>query len=331
MKRGIVLIVLVFLLGVGLVSASETCDNGIDDDADGLTDCADDDCSTDSYCVDYDLDGYNVYENDCDDYDPLTYPGTTEVCDDGIDNNCNGLVDCADDGCTADIACTLTCTDTDSDNYYVEPKGCDNEVGFLGYDDCNDNDASIWLYSSYYQDNDEDGYGSSQEAGQACTGGTPQQGYALNGDDCDDSDDTIHLGATEVCGDSIDQNCNGVDKICEVCDNGIDEDGDGLIDCADNDCDVVCVIEVCDNLVDDDSDALVDCLDADCAADPFCQAVEGDIDGDGIFDLEVDLSAFFGELENYGQEYSGNADMDEDDVLDWNDIKMFLQIYLGAS
>lgn len=47
----------------------------------------------------------------------------------------------------------------------------------------------------------------------------------------------------------------------EDCYNGIDDDGDGLIDCADPDCDCT---EICDNGIDDDGDGLVDADDPDC-------------------------------------------------------------------
>ncbi|PKN47482.1 MAG: hypothetical protein CVU59_02760 [Deltaproteobacteria bacterium HGW-Deltaproteobacteria-17] len=60
----------------------------------------------------------------------------------------------------------------------------------------------------------------------------------------------------------------------EVCDNLVDDDGDGLIDCDDVDChaDEACrtPAEVCLNLVDDDGDGLTDCFDPDCDAAPGC-------------------------------------------------------------
>lgn len=60
----------------------------------------------------------------------------------------------------------------------------------------------------------------------------------------------------------------------EICDNGVDDDGDGLVDCDDPDCDsdpnCGTPAEICDNGVDDDGDGLVDCDDPDCDSDPNC-------------------------------------------------------------
>ncbi len=52
--------------------------------------------------------------------------------------------------------------------------------------------------------------------------------------DCDDADSSVFPGATEICGDGIDQNCSGEDLPCSV----VDLDGDGfdeLSDCNDLD------------------------------------------------------------------------------------------------
>ena len=62
----------------------------------------------------------------------------------------------------------------------------------------------------------------------------------------------------------------------EVCDNGIDDDWDGDVDCDDAECfgDPSCLpaTEDCGNGVDDDGDGDVDCDDADCSGDPACGA-----------------------------------------------------------
>ncbi|OUU23371.1 MAG: hypothetical protein CBC13_05830, partial [Planctomycetia bacterium TMED53] len=64
----------------------------------------------------------------------------------------------------------------------------------------------------------------------------------------------------------------------EICDNGIDDDLDGAIDCLDPDCGgtAVCGTEICDNGIDDDGDTLADCLDADCIGTPNCCIVDAD-------------------------------------------------------
>jgi len=62
------------------------------------------------------------------------------------------------------------------------------------------------------------------------------------------------------------------------CDDGLDDDGDQLVDCADPDCNGVggCPLILtneaghCNNALDDDADQLTDCEDPDCAHDGAC-------------------------------------------------------------
>jgi hypothetical protein len=42
--------------------------------------------------------------------------------------------------------------------------------------------------------------------------------------------------STEICGNMIDEDCDGTDGTCEICDDLMDNDGDMLVDCADPDC-----------------------------------------------------------------------------------------------
>ena len=116
-------------------------------------------------------------------------------------------------------------------------------------------------------DEDRDGYCSSR----------------YGGDDCNDDDPSIHPGADEVCGDLIDQNCDGVDLECEDCDNGKDDDGDTLIDCADPDC--VGTPE-CD-CTDADGDGYCseasggsDCNDSNSSVHPGASEICDDLDND---------------------------------------------------
>jgi hypothetical protein len=55
----------------------------------------------------------------------------------------------------------------------------------------------------------------------------------------------------------------------EICDDRIDNDGDGAIDCADTDCEgtAACPPELCGNCIDDDGDGAIDYEDSDCCAD----------------------------------------------------------------
>ncbi len=58
-----------------------------------------------------------------------------------------------------------------------------------------------------------------------------------------------------------------------VCDDGLDDDNDGDIDCADTDCTAAPACEaetVCDDGADNDADGDIDCADTDCADDPAC-------------------------------------------------------------
>jgi len=66
---------------------------------------------------------------------------------------------------------------------------------------------------TYYRDLDGDGYGNSSSGTiQAC--GTTA-GYASNNSDCNDNNASVYPGAAEVCGNGIDDNCNGqTDENC---------------------------------------------------------------------------------------------------------------------
>src|SRR5947199_7738867 len=68
-------------------------------------------------------------------------------------------------------------------------------------------------------------------------------------------------------------------KGAEICANGIDDNGDGKVDCADPFCfrDKSCASsgEDCGNGIDDNADGLTDCDDAQCVGLPGCTAAGG--------------------------------------------------------
>ena len=102
------------------------------------------------------------------------------------------------------------------------------------------------------------------------------------------------MPSPEVCDDGIDNNCNGqvdcADRVCAgspacgmmteneigpmMCTNGIDDDGDGAADCGDMDCNAV-GIECC-NGRDDDGDGFTDFLACRFFSDSDCVSPPGE-------------------------------------------------------
>lgn len=68
--------------------------------------------------------------------------------------------------------------------------------------------------STWYADTDHDSYGDPNTSIQACEA---PDGYVANSDDCDDTNAAVNPAAVEICGDGIDNNCNGeIDEGCTV-------------------------------------------------------------------------------------------------------------------
>lgn len=115
------------------------------------------------------------------------------------------------------------------------------------------------------------------------------------------SDSGAPSPVSEICGDGEDNDGNGlidcVDPACrllpeciEDCGDGVDNDQDGYADCEDADCaEAEGCVEVCGDGADNDSDGLTDCEDPDCASLESCQedCADGlDNDSDGLADCE---------------------------------------------
>ena len=69
---------------------------------------------------------------------------------------------------------------------------------------------------SYYVDYDGDGYGNSFNSQMACS---PQPGLTTVGGDCDDYNANAYPGATEICGNGADDDCQNGDIQCTGCTN----------------------------------------------------------------------------------------------------------------
>ena len=82
-------------------------------------------------------------------------------------------------------------------------------------------------------------------------------------------------------------------QITEICDDGLDNDRDGLIDCEDVFCKANyrhCFTEICNDGIDNARDGLTDCRDADCQLFKICnpEICNDGIDNDGVGGADCD-------------------------------------------
>ncbi len=158
-----------------------------DDDGDGIGDACDP-CPAST--PDADADGI-CEDEDCDDDDPTVYPGAEELCD-GLDNACTGYVpaDERDGDGDGEPICAGDCDDADPGRFSGKTETCD------GVDENCDGVFS-------------DEVDADQDRVRICAG------------DCDDRTTRVGPGFAEICGDSIDNDCDGeIDQNCET--GGID-------------------------------------------------------------------------------------------------------------
>lgn len=181
-------------------SSDEECDDGVDNDCDGNADSADSGCGDDSD-VDDDGDGYTENEGDCDDDDSSVNPGAAEICDSGVDNDCDGEID--------EVCSGETDADDDGDGYSEEGGDCDDTNAAISPDaieECDsvdnncDGEVDETCVGDLSVDDDGDGY---CEDDDVCTDGS------IPGD-CDDANAEIYPSADEICDDGSDNNCDGV-------------------------------------------------------------------------------------------------------------------------
>ena len=223
--------------------AAETC-NGVDDDCDGTVDDNPTDGTT--WYADTDADtygnsastsiacdqptGYVTDSTDCDDTNSAINPAATETCD-GVDEDCDGTID--------NGAGPAWYPDVDGDSYgdTASPyNACTQPSGYLADGtDCNDADATINPAATetcdgvdedcdgtidngapgsntFYADTDADGYGNAASTTTSCVA---PSGYSSDSTDCDDTDAATNPGATEVCNNGVDNDCNPDPTVCE--------------------------------------------------------------------------------------------------------------------
>ncbi|NQY11463.1 MAG: SBBP repeat-containing protein [Flavobacteriales bacterium] len=159
-----------------------------------------------------------------------------EICDNGIDDNGDGLIDRNDYN-----SCSVICPMIVWEPAWITSLGnlCDSNLvlSFGG----NLVDSLAGPYQWFLS------------------------GVALVGETSDELDVSGNLyGAGDYYVHDVTQTCvcgyvYFADCIREICDNGIDDDGDGLIDLNDDDCECVgCEYEICNNGIDDDGNGLID-------------------------------------------------------------------------
>ncbi|MBU1380025.1 choice-of-anchor L domain-containing protein, partial [Myxococcota bacterium] len=196
---------------------------------------------------------------ECDYADPVTGGDCDKLC--AISNfaqQCGdgvvqGTEDCDDGNRLSGDGCSAVCTTEDENCSSLYGGDEDGD----GLSNCADPDCATARHCDPdYQDNDGDGF-------------TPANG------DCNDSNAAIHPAAPEICNDGIDNNCNGLTDAAEG-----DQDGDGEPRCSGTtvaDCDDSDPgrshnnFEVVGNGIDDDCDGTVD-------EDPYACDCGGGVD-----------------------------------------------------
>jgi hypothetical protein len=258
------------------------CNDNQDDDSDGDVDCDDVDCAFNDLCrpeflcddnLDNDQDGAaDCADSDCD-------SSCVEDCSDGQDNDQDAAIDCQDPDCVNDIACSgdsigAPCTadpECDGDVCLEEavdgfPSGYCSQDCVLAQGVCNSSGDGLCIDVSFGT-----GLGlcldacqvaaSNCSTGYACVDVSNGQGQGVCFPACTDD---AQCPATDI--------CNPDNGFCatvqEDCQNGVDDDDDQVVECADLGC---AQQPACDNFedcfdnIDNNGDGAVDCADAGCA------------------------------------------------------------------
>lgn len=185
----------------------ERCGNGLDDDANGATDCDDAACLEQPDCAGGG--GAGGLGGSGGVVTPV------EDCDNLLDDDRDGRVDCLDADCAPTPACSAAGGAGGGGTGGAGGLGGAGGTGGGG----TGGGAGCALPLTYYVDLDTDGWGTNVSV-VACV--QPAQ-TALQAGDCDDGRGFVHPGATDDVGDGIDADCDG-SELCFA-----DADGDGHV------------------------------------------------------------------------------------------------------
>ena len=307
--------------------ANEICD-GIDNNCDGSID---EDVLLTFY-MDFDEDGFGNEEeplqacevpdgyvfnsDDCDDIDSQIHPFADEYCD-TIDNDCDGFIDES-----GSLDALVWYTDSDGDgfgNVSSTTIGCNQPLNHVSDSaDCDDSNANINPNAieicngdddncdgtidedgtpdatTWYADFDGDGFGNPNATHEACQ--QPSE-YVLDNTDCDDSNNSIYIGAPETCN-NTDDDCDGdideqaIDTISHYLD--LDSDGFG---------DDTTLTESC-TLPSNASLLGGDCDDTTNAVSPngteICDGLDNDCDGNTDDSNAIDTQTWYADSDEDG-------------------------------
>jgi len=170
----------------------------------------------------------------CGDDDDDTVGGDAEVPDggdaevpDGGDSGVDSGVPCErDEDCADSIDCTVDRCDPDSHTCDVRPNDalCANEEYCDGDERCSPTEGCVPGPSRSCSDDDVCTIDECDEATDECIHrgrdfdrDGHDDWHCENGDDCNDDEPRVYGGAPEICGDLLDNDCNGLDESQEEC------------------------------------------------------------------------------------------------------------------
>ena len=187
--------------------------------------------------------GYVTKKGDCNDNNPNINPGKAEACN-ALDDNCDGQTDEGqattyyrdEDGDSFGTPSDMKTQCTKPAGYVTNNWDCNDKssavkpvvVPFFGFnissitdesacnntdDDC-DGQTDEGAKTTWYYDGDGDGFGTSSNSQKTCV--APSK-YVQEGSDCNDTDNTMHIGGTEITCDGKDNDCVGGDSCGTTC------------------------------------------------------------------------------------------------------------------